>query len=95
MTLAYAIPNIITNEAKNIIVFYFTWILLHHVASHVYSYLCTPNTMIGFLYSPFMVVTPHCQAIRWVLYEGSNVITTMWITMGTYFTSKVLLSTRN
>jgi len=92
MTIVYSIPNVITKEANTIIFFYSTWIFLHYLSSHVYTYICTPSTIVGFLYSPFMVATPHCQAIRWVLHESSNVINTMWITMGTYLTSKVLLT---
>lgn len=45
----------------NISGIYLLWIFLHYVASHLYVKLCVPNTIIGFIMSPFMTSTPHCQ----------------------------------
>ena len=46
----------------------------------------------GILTSPFMAAAPHCVAIRWVIYEGGNMITTMWVSAGTYIAAKVCRS---
>ena len=87
-----SIMNIeLSKEMRTAIVFYFMWITLHYIAPHVYTYLCTPITILGFLISPFVAATPHCSALRWVIYEGGNMITTMWIGVGSYLATKMLM----
>jgi hypothetical protein len=34
--------------------------------------------------SPFMAAAPHCQALRWGIYNGGNSIVSMWLTMGVW-----------
>jgi hypothetical protein len=70
------------NMFKNIFGIYILWIFLHFASSHMYVKLCTPGTITGFLLSPFMAAAPHCQALRWVLYNGGNSIISMWVTVG-------------
>ncbi len=65
---------------------YILWITLHFVASHLYVELCTPKTVIGFLLSPILAPALHCQAIRWIVYNGGNHINTMWIMIGLWTT---------
>jgi hypothetical protein len=67
------------------------WIFLHYFASHLYVRYCVPNTIQGFLVSPFMVSTPHCQGLRWMIYNGGNNITNMWTLVGTWIYSKLLV----
>jgi hypothetical protein len=69
---------------------YFMWIVLHYFASHCYIYFCTPNTFIGFIYSPFIVASPHCRAMRWVIFNGSVAIDNMWIVLGTWLCTKII-----
>jgi len=71
---------------------YLLWICIHYVAGNVYAYLCTPTTFTGFITSPFLAVTPECKAIRWVIYNGGNIINDMWIIVGTWV-SRYLLQT--
>ena len=40
---------------------YLLWISLHYFSAHLYIKFCVPNTIIGFMMSPFMIMTPHCQ----------------------------------
>ena len=40
------------------IVFYVTWITIHHISSHLYAHFCVGNDLYSFLLSPFVVVTP-------------------------------------
>ena len=88
---SYEIMSVsITKEMQTLLTFYFMWIVLHHLSGHVYIYFCTPNSIIGFITSPLMVATPHCTAIRWMIYEGGNIITTMWVSVGTYVATKIL-----
>jgi hypothetical protein len=70
---------------------YLVWIVLHYLSAHLYVSWCTPMTVVGFLLSPFVVPAPHCQAFRWVIVNGSNNITTMWFTFGTWVAKKIVL----
>ena len=70
------------NVCKNTFGIYLLWILLHFISSHMYIRFCTPNTITGFIMSPFMAAAPHCQALRWALYNGGNSIVSMWLTVG-------------
>lgn len=71
---------------------YLFWIILHFCASHLYTYLCVPLSIYGFLLSPFVSSAPHCKALSWVIYTGSNIITTMWIIIGTWICSKIFIN---
>jgi len=79
----------------NITGIYIVWILLHYVASQLYIKLCVPMTVVGFLLSPFMTATPHCQGLRWIVYNAANIINNMWIILGAWIMSNVLVVTRD
>lgn len=74
----------------NITGLYIIWIILHYTASHLYIKLCVPNNMIGFLMSPFMTATPHCQGLRWVIYNAAIMINNMWVLFGAWICSTLL-----
>ena len=76
----------------NISGIYIVWILLHYIASHLYTKLCVPNTIYGFVMSPFMITAPHCQGLRWIVYNGSNIITNMWVILGTWLCSVLVIN---
>ena len=65
----------------------------------MYIQFCTPKSVSGFIMSPFMAAAPHCQAIRWGIYNGGNSIVTMWMAMGvwlvSYFTPIKVALTKN
>lgn len=63
---------------------YIFWTLAHYISPHIYVKLCVPATITGFLLSPFMVPAPHCQALRWLIYQGGNVIVATWVLIGTW-----------
>lgn len=69
---------------------YLLWIFLHYFASHLYVKLCVPNTVIGFIMSPFMTATPHCHGLRWIVYNAANMINNMWIICGSFICSTIL-----
>lgn len=71
---------------------YLLWIVLHYVSSHLYVELCVPKTLIGFLISPFMISTPHCQGLRWVVYNAATVINNMWVLMGYWICSMLIVT---
>ena len=70
--------------------YYIMWILLHYAAIHLYPEFCAPYTILGFLLSPFMVSAPHCIAMRWIISEGSSIITAMWIAVGGVLINKIM-----
>ena len=70
---------------------YILWILLHYAAAHLYAQWCAPVGWIGFISSPFLVASPQCKALRWVIYTGGNTIDFMWITLGLWIVSKLSL----
>ena len=57
---------------------YVLWIFAHFVASHLYVQLCTPLSFFGILASPFLISSPHCQGLRWVIYEAGSKVGVMW-----------------
>jgi hypothetical protein len=69
---------------------YLLWIILHYISPHLYVYFCVPLNMRGFLMSAFIAPSPHCQAIRWTIYNGGNTIITMWIFVGTLIVKKLI-----
>jgi len=74
---------------------YFVWITLHYAASHVYVQYCVPGTIFGFLISPFLVTTPHCQALRWLISTAADTITKMWLFIGAWICSNILMANVN
>ena len=74
---------------------YVLWIVLHFVASHLYIYVCVPQTLWGFLISPFMSVTPQCQSLRWIIHNGGNILNNMWVILGTWVGSLLLSGITN
>jgi len=75
----------------NISGIYLLWVVLHYVASHLYIKFCVPGTFIGFIISPFMTATPHCQGLRWLIYNAANIINNMWIMSGAWLCSTLLI----
>jgi hypothetical protein len=71
---------------------YILWIFLHYFASHLYVKYCVPLSWSGFILSPLLTGTPHCQGLRWIIYNGANTINQMWVIVGTWICSKILLS---
>lgn len=83
------------NMFKNIFGIYILWVFLHFISSHMYVKLCTPASISGFILSPFMAAAPHCQALRWVLYNGGNSIISMWVTLGLWLSGYLKPITNN
>ena len=74
---------------------YLLWICLHYIASQLYIELCVPKSVLGFLISPFMTSTPQCQGLRWIVYNAANMINNMWLLLGTWICSTLLLLTNS
>jgi len=74
---------------------YIIWIVLHFAAAHLYTTLCVPNNIIGLFMSPFLTATPHCQGLRWIIYNAANVINNMWLVLGAWICSTLLVINRD
>ena len=61
---------------------YLFWIGMHFACSHLYARYCAGNTWYMILISPFVVPTPYCVGLRWVISKGAQVIDFMWIVIG-------------
>ena len=68
---------------------YLLWICLHYFSAHLYIKFCVPSTIIGFIMSPFLIMTPHCQGLRWIVYNAANIINNMWILIGAWIYSMI------
>jgi len=77
-------------DLRGIIFLYILWIFLHYVSAHLYVYLCVPATLMGFVLAPFLVPAPHCQALRWAIYNGGNSILAMWVLLGSWLVKKLI-----
>lgn len=74
---------------------YLLWIGMHYGASHLYTQWCVPKTFYGFLISPLLTSTPHCQGLRWVVHTGANTINAMWILLGSWICSNIFFMNMN
>jgi hypothetical protein len=71
---------------------YILWIGLHYFSAHLYIKFCVPNSIVGFIMSPFMITTPHCQGLRWIVYNAANIINHMWILIGAWIYSMIWIT---
>ena len=85
------IVAILNNNIFRMIILYLLYIIGHYVAAHLYVYYCVKSTFIGFLLSPFMTLAPHCQAFRWIIYNGGYAINMMWFLIGNWLINKFTL----
>jgi hypothetical protein len=71
------------------------WIVLHFIAANLYPIFCAELSIFGFVKSIFVAQTPHCIALRWVIYNGGNSINSMWISLGLWITAKIFKNIKN
>lgn len=43
----------------------------------------------GFIMSPFIAVTPHCQALLWFIDYSANQLKNYWLFLGTYLVNSI------
>ena len=75
---------------KPLILFYSGWVIIHYVSSQLYNHFCAPNVWYGIFISPFLSVTPHCNAFRWIITEAGNVFNAMWVGIGSWIITNLL-----
>ena len=79
----------------NVCGIYICWILLHAIVANLYPIYCAEFTLLGIIKSAFLAPAPHCQAMRWVITNGGNIITQMWIVIGTWICGKIIIINKN
>lgn len=50
----------------------------------MYTKVCTPLSLYGFLFSPITASSPHCQALQWFVSTGSGHVNAMWFAIGAW-----------
>lgn len=73
----------------HMIKFYVFWMFLHYVTTHVYSYMCTPMSVLGFFTSPLLAISPVCRSIDWMRTISIYTIENMWYLFGLWFSAKM------
>jgi hypothetical protein len=61
---------------------------------HLLKFLIQIKSLVIFYFgifaSPFLSLTPHCNAFRWIIYEAGNVLYGMWMAIGSWTVANVL-----
>lgn len=70
--------------------FYSLWMCANYVASYFYNEYCVPKTLLGFLMSPILTVTPICKSLLWVQTNSVETMSNMWVAFGTWITLNIL-----
>ena len=73
----------------NVCKVYLLWIFLHHVGMQIYIKYCAPPTLIGMIMYPFLASTPHCKAIRWVIYNSGITFDNMFSLLTVWIYNKI------
>ena len=74
----------IRGNIPSVILVYFGAVLIHFASSNIYPSICCPMTFWGFIRAPFMVVTPHCEGLRWIIHYTGEQIRNVWVWLGGY-----------
>jgi len=82
--------KVFLENAAEIVGIYILWIGMHFICANVYPHFCAEYTLIGIIKSIFVAETPHCLAMRWVIYNGGNIIHGMWTAIGVWISRKLL-----
>jgi len=75
-------------QSLKVIGIYLFYVISHYLSSHLYTYFCVPNTDMELVQSAFMTTTPHCQGLRWIIYNGGNTLSAMWVIFGAWLIAK-------
>jgi len=74
----------VNGNVPAVMMVYFSVVFVHFVSSNIYPSLCCTWTFWGFIMSPFMVVTPHCEGLRWIIHYTGDQIRNSWVWLGGY-----------
>ena len=79
---------ILSNYLLRYILLCIGFITAHYVSAHLYVWWCVPFGVKGYVMSPFLTLSPHCQFLRWVTYNGGVCINACWVLFGSWLISK-------
>ena len=79
------------NKFVQLTLVYLAWIVAHYAAAHLYTNICVPTTLWGFIMSPISVASPHCQGLSWFIYNSGLTICNMWLLLGAWIVSKLVI----
>jgi len=82
------IRSILSNYLCRYILLCIGFITAHYVSAHLYVWWCVPSGVKGYVMSPFLTLSPHCQFLRWVTYNGGVCINACWVLLGSWLISK-------
>ena len=68
---------------------YIIWVLIHYISAHIYTKICAPSGLSGFVLSFILAPSPYCYTLRWIIFNGGNYITTMWVILGMWIVNKL------
>ena len=71
-------------KLTRMVIIYFLYIVVHYVSANLYQQVCVPIGWIGFITSPFTIVSPQCQALRWLMFNTGSHINAMWMIFGAW-----------
>jgi hypothetical protein len=76
-------------EIARPILLFCVWILIHHIVSNLYAELCAPKTLFGLFITPFIVSSPHCSSMRWLINNSIMFIENGWILASIFVCEKI------
>ena len=65
------------------ILFVYMWAIANSIAPYIYIKLCTPDSILSFLTSPFRVLSPECKCLRWIIDYSADTITMFQLAVST------------
>jgi len=69
---------------------YFAWVSLSYFSIHAHAHFCAEWSIMGFFTHSFVVSSPHCNALKWLINEGSSAISRLFALFAMYVVSKLL-----
>lgn len=86
------VSSILKKNVPVIVYTYIMWTIVHFTAAHLYVQWCTGHTIIGLIVSPLFAASPQCQALSWTMYTISQKFVQLWLLVGTYLCTKMMLN---
>ena len=63
---------------------YIVWVSLSYFSIHAQARFCAEWSIMGFLSHSFVVNSPHCNALKWLINEGSSSISRLFAMVAIY-----------
>jgi hypothetical protein len=90
MTFAETFFRYISSDIACNIIIYIVYICVHTISANIYVYYCSPFTLYGLLFSPIIIISPHCKTMLWIMNHTSYNIQLMWVLIGTWILKNII-----